>query len=116
MFTIIGAMAELERNIIRERVLAGMEHARRDGTKSGQPVGRPNPSLTAMKWSDFAVPSVYRGEQVASGWRDRTAGVHRVGGFAGFSQWRCGFLRTASHGRRSEAFQTVKVGCAGQLW
>ncbi|MBZ5677658.1 MAG: recombinase family protein [Acidobacteriia bacterium] len=41
MFTIIGAMAELERNIIRERVLAGMEHARRNGTKSGQPVGRP---------------------------------------------------------------------------
>jgi len=41
MFTIIGAMAELERNIIRERVLAGMEHARRHGTRSGKPVGRP---------------------------------------------------------------------------
>jgi DNA invertase Pin-like site-specific DNA recombinase len=41
MFTIIGAMAELERNIIRERVLAGLEHARRNGTKSGLPVGRP---------------------------------------------------------------------------
>ncbi len=41
MFTIIGAMAELERNIIRERVLSGMEHARRNGTKSGKPVGRP---------------------------------------------------------------------------
>jgi DNA invertase Pin-like site-specific DNA recombinase len=41
MFTIIGAMAELERNIIRERVLAGMEHARRNGTKSGKAVGRP---------------------------------------------------------------------------
>jgi DNA invertase Pin-like site-specific DNA recombinase len=26
MFTIIGAMAELERNVIRERVLAGMEY------------------------------------------------------------------------------------------
>lgn len=41
MFTIIGAMAELERNIIRERVLAGMEHARKNGTKSGKSVGRP---------------------------------------------------------------------------
>ena len=41
MFTIIGAMAELERNIIRERVLAGMEHARRNGTRSGKPLGRP---------------------------------------------------------------------------
>ena len=34
MFTIIGAMAELERNVIRERGVAGMEYARRHGTKS----------------------------------------------------------------------------------
>jgi hypothetical protein len=33
--------AELERNTIRERVLAGMEHARPNGTKSGKAVGRP---------------------------------------------------------------------------
>jgi DNA invertase Pin-like site-specific DNA recombinase len=41
MFTIIGAMAELERSVIRERVVAGMEYARVRGTKSGKPVGRP---------------------------------------------------------------------------
>jgi len=41
MFTIIGAMPELERNIIRERVLAGMEHARRNGTKSRKALGKP---------------------------------------------------------------------------
>lgn len=41
MFTVIGAMAELERNIIRERVMAGLEYARQHGTKSGKPVGRP---------------------------------------------------------------------------
>jgi DNA invertase Pin-like site-specific DNA recombinase len=41
MFTIIGAMAELERNVIRERVLAGMEYARKHGTKSGSAIGRP---------------------------------------------------------------------------
>jgi DNA invertase Pin-like site-specific DNA recombinase len=41
MFTIIGAMAELERNVIRERILAGLEHARGRGTKSGAPIGRP---------------------------------------------------------------------------
>jgi DNA invertase Pin-like site-specific DNA recombinase len=41
MFTIVGAMAELERNVIRERILAGLEHARVRGTKSGQPIGRP---------------------------------------------------------------------------
>jgi DNA invertase Pin-like site-specific DNA recombinase len=41
MFTIIGAMAELERNVIRERVLSGLEYARTHGTKSGLPIGRP---------------------------------------------------------------------------
>ena len=41
MFTIIAAMAELERGVIRERVLAGLEHARQRGTRSGRPVGRP---------------------------------------------------------------------------
>jgi DNA invertase Pin-like site-specific DNA recombinase len=41
MFTIIGAMAELERSIIGERVSAGLEYARRNGTRSGKPIGRP---------------------------------------------------------------------------
>ncbi len=41
MFTIIAAMAELERSIIRERVIAGLEHARHSRTKSGKPIGRP---------------------------------------------------------------------------
>jgi DNA invertase Pin-like site-specific DNA recombinase len=41
MFTIIAAMAELERSIIRERVTAGMDHARRNGTRSGKAIGRP---------------------------------------------------------------------------
>jgi len=41
MFTIIAAMAELERSVIRERVVAGMEYARLRGTKSGKPIGGP---------------------------------------------------------------------------
>lgn len=41
MFTVIAAMAELERSVIRERVLAGIEHARQRGTKSGKALGRP---------------------------------------------------------------------------
>ncbi len=40
-FTIIAAMAELERSVIRERVIAGLEYARQHGTKSGKPIGRP---------------------------------------------------------------------------
>src|SRR5262249_27765994 len=41
MFTIIGAMAELERSVIRERVIAGLDYAKEHGTKSGKPIGRP---------------------------------------------------------------------------
>jgi putative DNA-invertase from lambdoid prophage Rac len=41
MFTIVAAMAELERSVIRERVIAGLEYAREHGTKSERPVGRP---------------------------------------------------------------------------
>src|SRR5262252_2722791 len=64
MFTIIAAMAELERSVIRERVRAGLEHARQCGTRSGRPVGRPAvvfrrdqaPSLRAQgcSWREIA--------------------------------------------------------------
>ncbi len=37
MFTIIGAMAQLERDIIRERVVAGLARARTRGTRLGRP-------------------------------------------------------------------------------
>jgi len=41
VLTMFGALAELERSVIRERVKAGLEHAKRFGTKSGKPIGRP---------------------------------------------------------------------------
>jgi DNA invertase Pin-like site-specific DNA recombinase len=37
MFTVIGAMSELESNIIRERVAAGMKRAKREGIHCGRP-------------------------------------------------------------------------------
>jgi DNA invertase Pin-like site-specific DNA recombinase len=37
MFTIIGAMAQLERDIIRERVKAGLERAKARGVRLGRP-------------------------------------------------------------------------------
>jgi DNA invertase Pin-like site-specific DNA recombinase len=49
MFTIIGAMAELERNVIRERVIAGLDYARTHGTKSGRPVGRPKAVFSRVR-------------------------------------------------------------------
>lgn len=41
MYTMIAAFAEFERNIIAERVRAGMDNARAHGTRSGNPIGRP---------------------------------------------------------------------------
>jgi DNA invertase Pin-like site-specific DNA recombinase len=38
---ILGAVAEWERNMIRSRVSEGMTKAKRYGTKSGNPIGRP---------------------------------------------------------------------------
>lgn len=39
MFTIISAFAQLERDLIRERTLAGLERARKEGKKLGRPKG-----------------------------------------------------------------------------
>ena len=37
----MGVFAEFERAMIRERVQAGLARAKKHGTKSGKPVGRP---------------------------------------------------------------------------
>jgi len=41
MFNVIGSLAEFERDLLIERVNAGIEHAREYGTKSGKAIGRP---------------------------------------------------------------------------
>ena len=41
VFAIVAAIAELERNIIKERVVAGLNYAHTNGTRSGKPIGRP---------------------------------------------------------------------------
>ena len=38
---ILGAIAEFERERIRERVLAGLQRARREGRRLGRPQARP---------------------------------------------------------------------------
>ncbi len=43
MFTIIGAMAQLERDIIRDRVKAGLERAKAKGVRLGRPQAQANP-------------------------------------------------------------------------
>jgi DNA invertase Pin-like site-specific DNA recombinase len=44
MFQMLGVFAEFEREMIRERVKSGIARARRTGTKSGRPIGRPKVS------------------------------------------------------------------------
>jgi DNA invertase Pin-like site-specific DNA recombinase len=41
MFQMLGVFAEFERALIRERVMAGLARARKLGTKTGNPFGRP---------------------------------------------------------------------------
>ena len=41
MFSVISAMAEFERDLIRERVKLGMERARQDGKHVGRPPSMP---------------------------------------------------------------------------
>ncbi len=48
MFTIIGAMAQLERDIIRERVKAGLERARTRGVRLGRPTAQADPEQIAF--------------------------------------------------------------------
>jgi DNA invertase Pin-like site-specific DNA recombinase len=45
MLTILGAVAEMERELIVERVKEGIEKAKTYGTKSGNPIGRPKRTL-----------------------------------------------------------------------
>jgi DNA invertase Pin-like site-specific DNA recombinase len=40
LFQMLGVFAEFERAILRERIHAGIARARRNGTKSGKPIGR----------------------------------------------------------------------------
>jgi len=44
LFQMCGVFAEFERSMIRERVTAGLARARKEGTRSGKPIGRPRNS------------------------------------------------------------------------
>jgi len=41
LFGVMGVFAEFEREMMRERVTAGMARAKAKGTKTGNPIGRP---------------------------------------------------------------------------
>lgn len=41
LITVLGAVAEFERELLRERTIDGMAKAKAHGTRSGRPIGRP---------------------------------------------------------------------------
>ncbi|BAS31187.1 recombinase family protein [Dehalococcoides mccartyi] len=49
IFTIYAGFAQFERDIIRERSMAGMLHAKKCGTKSGNPIGKPRIDIDITK-------------------------------------------------------------------
>ncbi len=81
MFTIIGAMAELERNVIRERVIAGLDYARHHGTKSGNAIGRPKrifdrTEVVRLRESGLSIERIARQVGIGVGTVARTIQAH----------------------------------------
>jgi len=61
LFTIIGAMAQLERDIIRERVKAGLDRARSRGVRLGRPVAQAQPDeVLALHREGLSLPDIAR--------------------------------------------------------
>jgi len=59
MFTIIGTMAQLERDIIRERVKAGLDRARSRGVRLGRPVSQAKPDeVASLKQQGLSLPEI----------------------------------------------------------
>jgi DNA invertase Pin-like site-specific DNA recombinase len=46
VFTVLGAVAEMERSVMIERINAGLRKAKATGTKSGLPIGSPRSQVS----------------------------------------------------------------------
>jgi len=53
-FTIIGAIAQLERELISERVKNGLKNAKAKGKKIGRPLTRPSSSIISLYKDDYS--------------------------------------------------------------
>ncbi len=76
VFTILGAVAELERSLIRERVQSGVERARRQGIQLGRPralVDRTK--ITELLAEGFSISAIARTCGVARGTIRAVAGI-----------------------------------------
>lgn len=55
VFTFLAAIAEFERELIRERIYAGLSYAKEKGTKSGKAIGRPKRIVRRDKIIEMAL-------------------------------------------------------------
>ena len=77
MFHVIGAMAELERELIRERVKAGIAHARARGKRLGRPTVRRDHDKDAKVIRQMRADGDSYGE-IAEALGRTKSGVYRV--------------------------------------
>ncbi len=68
MFTLVSAIAEFERALIRERVLAGLQRARGQGKKLGRPLLAPLQSPEALKAAGLSVRAIAAKLGVSKSW------------------------------------------------
>src|SRR6185312_13540730 len=67
MIVIIGAIAELERNLIRERVRAGMRRARLEGIRIGRrPLDLDQQAIIAARERGMSLRSIAKTHQVSA--------------------------------------------------
>ena len=78
LFQMCGVFAEFERSMIRERVTAGLARARKHGTKSGNPIGRPRNSsertagrVMALRRQGWGVLRIGRELEIGTGTAQR---------------------------------------------
>jgi DNA invertase Pin-like site-specific DNA recombinase len=66
LFGMCGVFAEFEREIIRERINAGIARAKTKGTKSGKAIGRPTADLKCLDTARAALTAGKSVRQAAS--------------------------------------------------
>lgn len=58
VFSMIGAIAEFERSLIRERVMAGLHRARAKGTRLGRPLATPGGDPGVLRASGLSLRAI----------------------------------------------------------
>ncbi len=72
MLTVLGAVAEMERAIILERVKAGVAHAKSKGVRFGRPVTRPDGKIHQLRQKGTSIRNIAKELGVAVGTVERS--------------------------------------------